>query len=54
MQTAIGGAINAVSGGVDYSSGATHWAGSDIGSGAEKRANGVLLFKSPSKNERFY
>lgn len=48
MQTAIGGAINAVSGGKDYSNGATHWAGSDIGSGAEKRATGGLLFTDPS------
>ena len=46
MQTAIAGAINAVTGGVDYSNGATHWAGTDIGSTAEKRATGGLLFKN--------
>ncbi len=49
MQTAIGGAINAVSpGGQDYSNGATHWAGQDIGSSSEKRATGGLLFTNPS------
>ncbi len=48
MQTAIGGAINAVQGGVDYSNGATHWAGLDIGSNAEKRATGGLLFTDQS------
>lgn len=47
MQTAIAGAINAVTGGPDISNGATHWAGSDIGSGAEKRATGGLLFTNP-------
>ncbi len=48
MQTAIAGAINAVNGGVDYSNGATHWAGSDIGSNAKKRATGGLIFTEPS------
>jgi RHS repeat-associated protein len=46
MQTAIGGAINAVApfGRVDNTNGATHWAGTDIGSSSEKRATGGLLF----------
>jgi len=47
MQTAIGGAINAVTGGPDISNGATHWAGTDIGSSLEKRATGGLLFTNP-------
>jgi len=42
-QDAIAGAINAVTGGQDYSNGATHWAGNDIASSAEKRATGGLL-----------
>ncbi|MBX7151964.1 RHS repeat-associated core domain-containing protein [bacterium] len=46
MQTAVAGALNAVNGGVDYSNGATHWAGDDIGSSAEKRATGGLLFSN--------
>jgi len=41
MQTAIAGSINALSGGKDYSNGATHWAGNDIGSSAEKWAEGL-------------
>jgi RHS repeat-associated protein len=48
MQTAIGGAINALSGGIDYSNGATHWAGTDIASSTEKRATGGLLFSDQS------
>jgi|WetSurMetagenome_2_1015567.scaffolds.fasta_scaffold48213_2 RHS repeat-associated protein len=48
MQTALGGAINALSGGKDYSNGATHWAGTDIGSSYEKRATGGLLFSNQS------
>ncbi len=48
MQMAIGGAINALSGGCDYSNGATHWAGVDIGSSKEKRATGGLLFTDQS------
>ncbi len=43
MQSAIAGAINAVTGGQDYSNGATHWAGNDIASSIEKRATGGLL-----------
>ncbi|NHN28180.1 RHS repeat-associated core domain-containing protein, partial [Flavobacterium jejuense] len=42
MQDAIGGAINAVNGGHDYSNGATHWAGDDVLSSSEKRATGGL------------
>ncbi len=41
MQTAIAGSINALNGGKDYSNGATHWAGNDIGSKAEKWAEGL-------------
>jgi hypothetical protein len=48
MQSAIAGAINAVSGGKDYSNGATHWAGDDIGSKSEKRATGGLQFTNSS------
>ena len=48
MQTAIAGAINALTGGTDYSNGATHWAGDDIGSSREKRATGGLLFTEAS------
>lgn len=48
MQTAVAGAINAVNGGQDYSNGATHWAGTDIGSKFEKRATGGLQFTDPS------
>ncbi|WP_320055152.1 RHS repeat-associated core domain-containing protein [Neolewinella lacunae] len=48
MQDAIAGAINALSGGEDLSNGATHWAGRDIGSSAEKRATGGLLFTDTS------
>jgi len=40
MQEAIYGAINALSGGIDYSFGATHWAGNDIGS---KKKNGLKV-----------
>ena len=48
MQKAIANAINAVLGGKDYSNGATHWAGDDIGSKFEKRATGGLQFSSSS------
>jgi hypothetical protein len=48
MQDAIGGAINAVTGGQDYSNGATHWAGDDVGSSLEKRATGGLLVTDTS------
>jgi RHS repeat-associated protein len=49
MQTAVEGAINAVvPWGQDYSNGATHWAGDDIGSKAEKRATGGLEFTQTS------
>lgn len=49
MQTAVAGAINAVvPWGKDFSNGATHWAGDDIGSKVEKRATGGLLFTNPS------
>ncbi len=49
MQTAIAGAINAVApiDRVDNTNGATHWAGTDIGSNSEKRATGGLLFTNP-------
>ena len=33
MKTALSGAINAVTGGVDYSNGATFWDGIDVLSG---------------------
>jgi hypothetical protein len=48
MQAGIAGAINAITGGKDYSNGATHWAGDDVGSRAEKRSTGGLLYTSPS------
>lgn len=41
MQEAVFGAINALSGGKDYSFGATHWAGNDIGSKKEKWSEGM-------------
>jgi RHS repeat-associated protein len=47
-QSALAGAINAVTGGQDYSNGATHWAGDDVGSSREKRATGGLLVTNPS------
>jgi hypothetical protein len=42
MQGAVAGAINAVSGGTDYSNGATHSAGDDVSSSTEKRETGGL------------
>ncbi len=48
MQSAVAGALNAVTGGEDLSNGGTHWAGRDIGSSSEKRATGGLLFTNAS------
>jgi hypothetical protein len=47
MQSAVYGALNAFVGTTDYSNGATHWAGEDVGSTTEKRATGGLLFTNP-------
>ncbi|MEO7088616.1 MAG: RHS repeat-associated core domain-containing protein [Bacteroidia bacterium] len=49
QQTAIAGAINALTDGVDYSNGGTNWAGNDIASPKEKWAEG-LRFSSQADN----
>jgi len=46
MQTAAAGALNALSGGKDYSNGATHWDGNDIGQSGRKWSEGLKFSES--------